>query len=382
MLRDSLIYSQLDSHSDSMLTRNMALRVLLADESVTIKKVFQLTLQDFAVEVSNVTVGVDVVQAAEQFKPDIIFADAILPKKSGYDVCREIKNHPQLSAVPVVIIWSGFMELDHAKYKAAGADDNLEKPFDAQKLRAIIKKWVGKTRTQTLSDHLSFPRLPDFVESRPAVPTTTAAPTTAKVTQPPPLVHAPPPPPVTKSWSMDNFAPLEAPPMDSEVDNDNMPASPEPEEFLTVRLPTDPPRPQTTIPGGRSPKATLDDEETDNPWVQKSLSKYKITPPPVPQNETEEDNSELLELDLHSSDQEETAIGHALQKANVTAHAERTPELATPAHPQLSAKQIEDIIRAQSQEVIEKVVWQIVPEIATRIIERELQRLLSERSKL
>ncbi len=47
--------------------------------------------------------------------------------------------------------------------------------------------------------------------------------------------------------------------------------------------------------------------------------------------------------------------------------------------PQLDAKQLEAIIRAQSKEVIEKVVWQVVPEIATQIIEREIKKLLKER---
>ena len=59
----------------------MALRVLLADESSTIKKVFQLALQDFAVEVRPVNIGVDVAMVAKNFKPDIIFADVMLQKK-------------------------------------------------------------------------------------------------------------------------------------------------------------------------------------------------------------------------------------------------------------------------------------------------------------
>ena len=64
----------------------MALRVLLADESNTIKKVMELSLQDFAVEVKAVNMGVDVLEVARNFKADIIFADVLLPKVSGYEV--------------------------------------------------------------------------------------------------------------------------------------------------------------------------------------------------------------------------------------------------------------------------------------------------------
>src|SRR5690606_3309788 len=99
----------------------MALRVLLADESSTIKKVFQLSLQDFAVEVQPVNVGLDVLAVAKKFQPDIIFADVLLQKKNGYEVCSEIKHDPQLSKIPVVLMWSGFMELDEDKFNAAMA---------------------------------------------------------------------------------------------------------------------------------------------------------------------------------------------------------------------------------------------------------------------
>lgn len=367
-----------------MLTRSMALRVLLADESVTIKKVFQLTLQDYAVEVSTVTVGVDVVQVATQFKPDIIFADVILQKKNGYDVCREIKSHPQLANVPVVLIWSGFMELDHAKYKACGASDNLEKPFDAQRLRSVVNKWVPKTSTQSLSEHLSFPKLPDFVEKQRPI---TAAPTASPPVPTPPPVPAPPkvapPAEPTRSWSMENFAPLEAPMMDTDEIDEGYSAPAESEEFLTVRLPTDPPRPSS--PSADLSASGFDDEETENPWVQKSLSKYKMPQqaPDVPPALAQEDDSEVLELDLAST-------GHTdeipLDPPPVTggASSRRDSRVQTQDHinQALSEQQLEQIIRSQSKEIIEKVVWQVVPEMASRIIERELQRLLSERSKL
>src|SRR4051812_29388007 len=105
----------------------MALRVLLADESSTIKKVFQLSLQDYAVEIKTVSLGTDVVTVASQFQPDVIFADILLQKKNGYEVAQELKAHSQLNRIPIVLMWSNFLEIDEDKFDACGADGKLEK---------------------------------------------------------------------------------------------------------------------------------------------------------------------------------------------------------------------------------------------------------------
>ncbi len=135
----------------------MALRVLLADESVTIKKVIQLALQDFAVEVKAVPVGVDVLAVTKTFKPDLIFADILLQKRSGYDVCRDLKRDAETASLPVVLMWSSFMELDQAQLEATGADGKLEKPFDVETLRRLVLELVPRTRTQRMAHYLDFP---------------------------------------------------------------------------------------------------------------------------------------------------------------------------------------------------------------------------------
>ena len=130
----------------------MALRVLLADESSTIKKVFQLALQDYAVDVRSVNIGVDVASVATSFKPDIIFADVLLQKKNGYDVCSELKGDAKLRSIPIVLMWSGFMELDEDKFQASQADQQLEKPFDVSALRKLVSELVPRTQKQKISE--------------------------------------------------------------------------------------------------------------------------------------------------------------------------------------------------------------------------------------
>lgn len=144
----------------------MSLRVLLADESASIRKVFQMGLQDFGVEVKSVQNGLDVIQVAENYQPHIIFADILLQKKNGYEVSEEIHAHQQLKNVPVVLMWSSFMELDQKRFQNCGAQGELEKPFDVETMRTLIKNLVNYTHTQSLSGFLKFPESlkSEFVE--------------------------------------------------------------------------------------------------------------------------------------------------------------------------------------------------------------------------
>src|ERR1044072_7434493 len=116
----------------------MSLKVLLADDSAAIKKVVQLSLQDYGVELKAIGSGKDVLDVARQFQPDIAFVDVLLPHKTGYDVASEIKKDPALSKTPVVMLWSSFMAFDEGKFKGSGADEKLEKPFEVAGLRALV----------------------------------------------------------------------------------------------------------------------------------------------------------------------------------------------------------------------------------------------------
>ncbi|MCX7977866.1 MAG: response regulator [Bdellovibrionaceae bacterium] len=143
----------------------MALRVLLADESPAIKKVMQLSLQDYGVEVKAIPTGEDGLPVAKSFRPDIIFVDVLLSKKSGYELARELKSDPELNRIPVVLMRSNFMELDEAKASQCGADRRLEKPFDADTLRSMVRELVPKTAQNPISSYLHFPPMPEFVEN-------------------------------------------------------------------------------------------------------------------------------------------------------------------------------------------------------------------------
>ena len=147
----------------------MAFKVLLADDSAAIKKVVQLSLQDFGAEIKSVGSGKDVLDICRSFKPDIAFVDVLLPHKTGYEVVGEIKKDSQLKNTPVVMLWSAFMAFDENKFKTSGADARLEKPFEVSGLRSLVTKLVPKLTANPVMKHLEFPKV-DFEEPIGAVP--------------------------------------------------------------------------------------------------------------------------------------------------------------------------------------------------------------------
>jgi len=144
----------------------MSLRVLLADESSSIKKVFQLGLQDYSAEIKSVHSGVDVIEVALAFRPDIIFADILLQKLSGYEVAENCSQHPELSHIPVILMWSSFMELDQTRYTSCGASGEIEKPFEVETMRDLVQQGVPKLKDQRIASFLKFPSsiTQDFIE--------------------------------------------------------------------------------------------------------------------------------------------------------------------------------------------------------------------------
>jgi CheY-like chemotaxis protein len=97
----------------------MKRRILLADDSVTIQKVIELTFMDEDYEVRAVSNGDDAVKLLPELKPDFVIADVHMPGANGYEVCRRSKAlRPD---VPVLLLVGTFEPFDEAQARAAGA---------------------------------------------------------------------------------------------------------------------------------------------------------------------------------------------------------------------------------------------------------------------
>lgn len=336
----------------------MSLKVLLADDSAAIKKVVQLSLQDFGVELKSISSGKDVMEVAKSFQPDIAFIDVLLPHKTGYEIAKEMKKDAKLAKTPIVMLWSSFMAFDEGKYQASGADDKLEKPFEVAGLRTLINKYVPKTTSNPISKHLEFPKL-DFDLSSGAV--SQAKNDFGEVT--------PGSQPTAKEWNMAAFEDIS--------------------QFAQ----------NETSQMSSTNEASW---ATDSEWVRKDLGKFKVNIP-------EEEGDEAPNFDYPTQEIKNTNFlfkpGDApvpaatspsitktkiedilppppSPKAAVKVEKIAEPEKAKPAlGPEVEAAlttALTEEMRDQVREVIEKVIWKVVPEIATTIIREEIKKIIEE----
>jgi CheY-like chemotaxis protein len=121
-------------------------KLLLADDSVTVQKVVDLTFADEGVEVVAVSDGEQALSKLETLVPDVVLADVFMPKVNGYELCKYIKGQERLRHIPVMLLVGSFEPFDEVEARRAGADDYLTKPF--QSIRQLVQKvgnLIGKS---------------------------------------------------------------------------------------------------------------------------------------------------------------------------------------------------------------------------------------------
>jgi CheY-like chemotaxis protein len=114
--------------------------LLLADDSVTIQRVIELTFAHEDVRVVSVSDGRRAVQWLEGEWPDIVLADVDVPEVDGYEIAEHVKTSPRLKDVPVVLLAGAFEPVDQDRVQAIGCDGVLVKPFEPQQLIGRVKE--------------------------------------------------------------------------------------------------------------------------------------------------------------------------------------------------------------------------------------------------
>src|ERR687895_869693 len=97
-------------------------KLLLADDSVTIQRVIELTFADEDVQVLTAGDGEQAIASIQTERPDIVLADIGMPKRSGYDVAAFVKGHPDFRHVPVLLLAGAFEPVDEAKAEQVGCN--------------------------------------------------------------------------------------------------------------------------------------------------------------------------------------------------------------------------------------------------------------------
>lgn len=117
-------------------------KLLLADDSVTIQRVVELTFSGEDVQVVAVGDGAQAIARIPIERPDVVLADIGMPKRSGYDVAAFVKGHPDLCHIPVLLLAGAFEPVDEARAEQVRCDGVLVKPFEPQEVIARVRELI------------------------------------------------------------------------------------------------------------------------------------------------------------------------------------------------------------------------------------------------
>jgi CheY-like chemotaxis protein len=132
-------------------------KLLLADDSVTIQRVIELTFADEEIDVIAVGDGKLAIDRVKSEKPDIVLADVGMPERDGYEVSTFVKGTPEFAHIPVLLLTGAFEPIDEARARAAGCDGVLVKPFEPQLVIHRVKDLISGSRSASAPVGLSAP---------------------------------------------------------------------------------------------------------------------------------------------------------------------------------------------------------------------------------
>lgn len=118
------------------------MKVMVIDDSKTIRRTAETLLKKVGCEVITATDGFEALSKIADNKPDIIFVDIMMPRLDGYQTTALIKNNKVFKTTPVIMLSSKDGLFDRAKGRIVGSEQYLTKPFTKEELLGAIKKHV------------------------------------------------------------------------------------------------------------------------------------------------------------------------------------------------------------------------------------------------
>ncbi len=118
-------------------------RVLVIDDSNTIRRSAEIFLKQGGHEVMLAEDGFDALAKVNDSQPDLIFCDILMPRLDGYQTCALIKKNPKFSATPVIMLSSKDGLFDRARGRMVGSDEYLTKPFTKDSLLKTVADHAG-----------------------------------------------------------------------------------------------------------------------------------------------------------------------------------------------------------------------------------------------
>ena len=317
----------------------MSIKILLADDSITIQKVVGIIFGGEEYALTVVDNGKAAVDKARELNPDILLIDALMPGMSGYEVCEAVRATPALANKPILLLTGSFEPFDEDKAKSCGADDFLAKPFESQQIVNKVKELIEQSASAVAAPAVE----PEAFEVPPAVPE-------VEVAEPAPAVAEETPasediwgaftePAASTPEAVEATAAAVEQPADDGTGSQWIPVEEETFAFQE-ETPAETPAPATAA----AESAFGDVEFEEAPAEPEAVEVTPVTPQPEP---------EVVEF-----------IEPAAAPAVTAAPAETVSE-----------DQLRAAIAGASREVIERIVWEVVPDLAEVMIREAIEKI-------
>lgn len=333
----------------------MGKTILVADDSRTIRRAVELTFRATSFQVVGVESAEQALASIQEVRPDVVLADASMPGTDGYGLCDAIKTNATTARIPVLLLSSKFDPFDQTRGEQARADGHIDKPWDTQSLINAIKELTGMpvdgAEPQSFAAALAQRQQAEAqpANGQPAPATPFGAPAQERAPEP-----APPPPPSTPPVAA---APAMARPAASPAAGLDDVVIEEPEE-VQAGPSLEPPRPPAA--GARPPV---------DMWALDDPNAPDAGPPPGADDAIEE-----IAIEDVPMDEAEPVTMEGVPGAVADAAASAVARSAGAVAPGLPQEQLVAVAR----EVIERIAWEVVPDLAESIIRAELKRLLED----
>ena len=120
-----------------------ALKVLVVDDSNTIRRSAEIFLKQGGHEVLLADDGFDALSKINDYQPDLVFCDILMPRLDGYQTCAIIKRNARFSSIPVVMLSSKDGVFDKARGRMVGSQEYLTKPFTKDQLLHAVQQFAA-----------------------------------------------------------------------------------------------------------------------------------------------------------------------------------------------------------------------------------------------
>lgn len=119
-------------------------KVMVIDDSKTIRRTAESLLKKAGCEVTTATDGFEALAMIADHHPDVIFVDIMMPRLDGYQTCALIKHNDVFKSIPVIMLSSKDGLFDRARGRIVGSEQYLTKPFTKDELLGAIRRYVKR----------------------------------------------------------------------------------------------------------------------------------------------------------------------------------------------------------------------------------------------